>query len=90
MTTERIDHAAKARFWIEREANMNAPYVPSETGFALAQVHATLALVEQQRIANLIELARFRHEGEDDQSIFTAIEASAKWRKEAAEGLGLA
>lgn len=89
MTTERIDHVAEVQICIDharKTESANEAYL----SMTQAQVHATLALVEQQRIANLIELARFRHEGEDDQSIFTAIEASAKWRKEAAEGLGLA
>lgn len=40
-----VDHAESARDWLKS----NQP--------ATAQVHATLALVEQQRIANLIALA---------------------------------
>lgn len=58
--TDRIDHAAEARRHIdwaheqqEREGDMgNAP----RDAALIAQVHATLALVEQQRIANLIAL----------------------------------
>ena len=42
--TERIDHAAEAIALLEN-------YAPDYT---VAQVHATLALVEQQRIANLL------------------------------------
>lgn len=58
--TDRIDHAAEARRltsavttrdWAEE----SPPYVDRRT--AVARVHATLALVEQQRIANLIALA---------------------------------
>ena len=52
----RIDHAAEARKrivwgeeWMEREGDTDV----TNTVVALhAQVHATLALVEQQRIAN--------------------------------------
>lgn len=68
--SERIDHAAKAREILheldagvaEVENNLphdwcgasdNEQWMVSAT-FAEAQVHATLALVEQQRIANLI------------------------------------
>ncbi|SNS43297.1 hypothetical protein SAMN06309944_0233 [Micrococcales bacterium KH10] len=52
--TDRIDHATEAREALRgagdgRNVATDAPLV--------AQVHATLALVEQQRIANLIALA---------------------------------
>ena len=51
--SERIDHAAEAREWIDAAARH-----PGATSTAiLAQAEATLALVEQQRIANLIALA---------------------------------
>lgn len=62
--TDRIDHAAEATRSLadaDRFASVNCPL---ETGehkadiIATAQVHATLALVEQQRIANLIALAK--------------------------------
>ena len=50
--TERIDHAAIAR---DTVVTMGFPY---EDGLLIAhaQVHATLALVEQQRIANDLSL----------------------------------
>lgn len=58
--TERIDHAAEAR----RKMRVTAELLMHEgdelhaIGNTLeAQVHATLALVEQQRIANLITVA---------------------------------
>ena len=88
MTTERIDHAAEANRILD---NLNPPdrFVFEQTKLAFAQVHATLALVEQQRIANLIELARFSHDAGDDQRIFTDLDGAIKWRNEAAEGLGL-
>lgn len=52
--TETIDHAAEARQIVETF------YAPSPEGAQMiteAQVHATLALVEQQRLANLISIA---------------------------------
>ena len=52
--SERIDHAEEAR----RILSDVKPYQDQhiEVGMGSAQVHATLALVEQQRIANLIAL----------------------------------
>ena len=50
--SERIDHAKEAREWIEAVMSY-----PKATSFAIfAQAEATLALVEQQRVANLIAL----------------------------------
>lgn len=51
--SEHIDHAAEAREWIAA-----ATRYPGAVGSAVLGVaEATLALVEQQRIANLIALA---------------------------------
>lgn len=56
MSNERIDHAAEARKsleWLDRVPES----VMREDGplvVAAAQVHAILALVEQQRVANLL------------------------------------
>lgn len=67
--TERIDHAAEARRLASladaaygqidpRNGDMAvAQMVENQTLAIQAQVHATLALVEQQRIANLIIVA---------------------------------
>lgn len=57
--TERIDHAKIATQWASPEVwkqagGVSDGVIPSM--LAMAQVHATLALVEQQRIANLIAL----------------------------------
>jgi len=65
---ERIDHAAEAREYLADTrdfiVNITEPSVyalrVAANGFAEAHVHATLALVEQQRIANLIALGEFR------------------------------
>lgn len=54
--SERIDHAAKARYWLPQNGDGILP-----DHVAVAQVHATLALVEQQRIANLIALGNAEH-----------------------------
>lgn len=56
MTSDRIDHVAAAREWLAaaERPDMN---LDETTAFAhVGQVHATLALVEQQRIANVIAL----------------------------------
>ena len=58
--TERIDHAKKARRNIDGLHDYQAEEGMSDESMLTvaieAQVHATLALVEQQRIANLIQL----------------------------------
>lgn len=58
MSDEKIDHAALANQAVSiagmREAIQQGESVSDIA--AVAQVHATLALVEQQRIANLIAL----------------------------------
>ena len=52
--TERIDHAAEAVNFLG--AVTYDTHGDDDRKVQLAQVHATLALVEQQRIANLIAL----------------------------------
>lgn len=56
--TDRIDHATEARAAL-KGAQMNPvdADVMADPWLLAAQVHATLALVEQQRFANLIALA---------------------------------
>lgn len=53
--SDRIDHAAVAREYIA-SAIAAVTAAPAGTGALLAQAHATLALVEQARIANLVAL----------------------------------
>lgn len=53
---DRIDHAAKAE-QIIAETPEQLSSAALSAWFAEAQVHATLALAEQQRVANLIALA---------------------------------
>lgn len=50
--TERIDHATEAKELLEAGRDFD---------IRKAQVHATLALAEQQRLANLIALASHSH-----------------------------
>ncbi len=60
--SERVEHAAEARAVLQLAGRDVSENMALQTGehkadmIAVAQVHATLALVEQQRIANLIAL----------------------------------
>ena len=60
--TDRIDHAAEARKhidWAHEEQSVEGSWEYSVRDYAvLAQTHATLALVEQSRIANLVGLLK--------------------------------
>ena len=60
--TDRIDHAAEARKhidWAHEEQSVEGSWEYSVRDFALiAQAEATLALVEQARIANLVGLLK--------------------------------
>jgi hypothetical protein len=80
---ERIDHAAKA----ERLIRLTDGYL--ERNALQAQVHATLALVEQQRIANLLAFAQVDHDAGDGGRLYTGLEGAMRCRKEASEALGL-
>lgn len=59
--SERIDHAAESALCINYARATESP-AEAHLSMIHAQVHATLALVEQQRIANLIAL--FHHDPE--------------------------
>ncbi|WP_136053465.1 hypothetical protein [Microbacterium sp. K5D] len=98
--TERIDHAAKALKIMHDVGTDERGEIPLElfdsheqwiyeATMREAQVHATLALVEQQRIANLLTMAQFDHAIEDGVRLYTDLEWSAKLRQEAGERLGL-
>ncbi len=61
--SERIDHAAEARELLDHSvesSDKDAAIAMLHTNAAAAQAHATLALAEQQRIANLIALGEVR------------------------------
>lgn len=89
MTT--IDHAAEAQIRINF-SHKSPPNDPiSQTYMMQAQVHATLALVEQQRIANLI--AVFQMEGgpykETNRWATDEEDANAIIVRDIKKGLGL-
>lgn len=92
--TERINHAAEALSYIQEAHDMTPTGYRKEAGtqHALqeAHVHATLALVEQQRIANLIAMhqSTFPPEMLDRDGWFAArditcvaIHRLARWTK---------
>lgn len=88
--TERIDHAAEA---IKHRDYAESPG-PGDPQLATnwlisAQVHATLALVEQQRIANLIAIGQFSHDAEDDTRFYIGLAGSEAAYVEAAGALGI-
>lgn len=62
--SERIDHVGEAHACEEAGLSIMrrhdlAPHMKAVMQFDLARLHATLALVEQQRIANLIALGMY-------------------------------
>jgi outer membrane protein TolC len=79
----RIDHANEAR----RAVSQTLGYAETDentgalVGIAAAQVHATLALVEQQRIANLITLATLSGEYDENTDLLRieAVASLVKW-----------
>lgn len=82
-TNERIDHAAEAKKILEDLEPHRGQHL--ELDPQLAQVHATLALVEQQRIANLIELG----EQWEDTGNPALDSVAPQLRPEIEEALGL-
>lgn len=100
--TDRIDHAAKAAEQEEAAWEKSdgffviASEVRRQVVLASAQVHATLALVEQQRIANLTALAVQPGDASTQASLGLVVNSSPdsydsdwKLRPEIAEALGL-
>lgn len=78
--TERIDHVAKAQEWLQSES------------YERAQVHATLAVAEHQRIANLLAMTAISFRDADFTKQWNAEGDTEEWRKvrdEVAEALGL-
>ena len=58
MSAARVDHAASARTILSHIKPDELGGVDAADWLATAQVHATLALVEQQRVANLLLLIK--------------------------------
>lgn len=87
----KIDHAAEAQRIVEWEQNSaEAVRIGWETAdaqhaarLAAAQVHATLALVEQLRIANLITLARGTVSLSEEMSFLSDEAANGLMKREA-------
>ena len=59
----RIDHAARANNVLRSVASVSMASAEATVSVIAAQTHATLALVEQQRIANLIALFNIENAG---------------------------
>lgn len=97
----RIDHAAEAakNLLVAGELMSEASFAVADTVALIAQAQATLALVEQQRIANRIAIANFSfadgsrgYIGTVQGAIFDYPESqhgTATLKPEIAEGLGL-
>jgi len=82
------DHKAEALGFISGPSGIDWSEEAPHVELAMAQVHATLALAEQQRIANLIALAT----ADDIADPLTNNWESGLWetaRTQIIEGLGL-
>ena len=77
--TNRIDHAVKAREALEILAGIWGEDLAVDEVLAGAQVNATLAVVEQLRIANLIALGYGGDEADCDQARADARAALVNW-----------
>jgi hypothetical protein len=94
--SERIDHAAEAVLCVksshrQREDGV-APEEAIRAGLDMlqAQVHATLALAEQQRIANLLTLTEHKIRDVNGDVVIRTVTASAiDMRREASILLGV-
>ncbi|ONI65653.1 hypothetical protein CSIV_05080 [Microbacterium sp. CSI-V] len=89
--TERIDHATEALRLadLSQHPNTGDPAVGA-LYIGAAQIHATLALVEQQRIANLIAMSQpqpFKNGGTIALWVFNP--ETGALRADVSEGLGL-
>lgn len=86
-----IDHVSLAKDFIAIN-DIPADHVGAAR-IAIAQVHATLALVEQQRIANLIAMGQFTNGDRTPPLMHIAVEAVDEYMIQPVaairEGLGL-
>lgn len=96
--TERIDHAAQAVGLEQAAWQKGVPdgdalirtHEQRQDMILSAQVHATLALVEQQRIANLIALSAWQEFGPNDGKIrIPSYTQDGTLRDDIREALGL-
>ena len=91
--SDRIDHAAEAVALLNLAAATQHQGDPTHL-IAAAQVHATLALVEQQRIANLVALTKntfAAHEAREALSTLTTAKLGEQigLRPDIAAALGI-
>ena len=90
-----INHKAEALLGLKMASRDVSANYERQTGekksdlLALTQIHATLYLAEQQRVANLIALASFSHEVDGGRVLCTGLSQAMKWRDEAIEAMGL-
>lgn len=88
MSAERVDHAKEAREWVDAAERPDLS-MPETSAFAsIAQVHATLALVEQKRIANIIALSVPQDAGTADIRL-PSWDEKLQMRPDIREALGL-
>jgi hypothetical protein len=88
MTIDHTNEAVKAierveaTFWDEDSESVHM-------NLKLATAHAVLALVEQQRIANLLAFAGFKFENQDGVILTTTLEGAIHLRTQAGKALGI-
>ena len=92
---KKVDHTAAAEKWIENaiEAQSSVKHQNNEQlamAYAtIAQAHANLALAEQQRAFNLMELALFDYVEDSNvqfsRTLTTSLEGAVEMRTEAAK-----
>ena len=87
------DHKDEATFTLEQVEPL-AHESPDSTRIALAQVHATLAVAEQQRIASLIAIWQVLETSSliaesVDGALFNFVGGGRAWKPEIATALGL-
>jgi len=92
-STMSTDHKDEATFTLEQVEPL-AHEAPDSTRLALAQVHATLAVAEQQRIANLIAIWQVLETSSliaesVDGALFNFVGGGPAWKPEIATALGL-
>lgn len=79
-----MDYVESAKKWVENSIEAQVSTTPHNevlaTAYAtIAQTHATLALVEQQRVANLIRLAQMRSEVDEVEGQSYSLASEALW-----------
>lgn len=89
--TERIDHLSRAENAMQNGIKLRNAGVINDAIFqaTLAQASATLALVEQQRIANIIALSVPQETPSASDVRIPTWDEKLQMRPDVAEGLGL-